>query len=119
MRTRFIPVILITLLVSVAAFAEKIELVPVEAKKVCMVNEQVFDRDQIPVEVDGKTYYGCCEMCKKTLAENAEKRMATDPISGKQVDKAVAVIAADENRNVYYFENEENLAKFNVKRTME
>ena len=26
-----------------------------ETKKVCMVNDQLFERDQIPVEVQGKT----------------------------------------------------------------
>lgn len=118
MRNRLILTAVVSLLVSVAAFAEKIELRPVEAKKVCMVNEQVFERDQIPVEVNGRTYYGCCEMCKKTLAENATKRVATDPFSGNEVDKAVAIIAADENGSVYYFENADNLEKYNMKRTM-
>lgn len=39
----------------------------VEASKVCMVNDTVFDREQIAVEVEGKTYYGCCPMCKDRL----------------------------------------------------
>ena len=41
----------------------------VDAIKVCMVNDQLFAKDQIPVEVEGKTYFGCCEMCKARLAE--------------------------------------------------
>jgi YHS domain-containing protein len=86
----------------------------VEPKTVCMVNEQAMGKDQIPVEVDGKTYYGCCEMCKKALADNAEKRVAADPVTGKQVDKAKAVIAAQEDGRVWYFESDETLAKYNA-----
>lgn len=91
------------------------KLTKVEAKTVCMVNEMAMKKDQIPVEVDGKTYYGCCEMCKKTLAEKAEQRVAVDPVSGRKVDKATAVIAAQEDGRVFYFENEESLAKYNAK----
>jgi YHS domain-containing protein len=84
----------------------------VEAKKVCMINEKVFVDDQIPVPVNGKTYYGCCAMCKTALAEDASKRTATDPVSGKTVDKADAVIGADSIGRVYYFESETNLRAF-------
>lgn len=31
--------------------------------RVCMVNNTVFDKPQIPVQVEGKTYYGCCGGC--------------------------------------------------------
>lgn len=88
-------------------------LTKVEPKTVCMMNEHAMGKDQIPVEVDGKTYYGCCEMCKKGLAADAAKRVAVDPVSGKQVDKATAVIAAQEDGRVFYFENDESLAKYN------
>ena len=106
------------LLVSFAALAgEPVKptglLTKVDPKTVCMVNEMAMGKDQIPVEVEGKTYYGCCDMCKKALADNAEKRVAIDPVSGKQVDKAKAVIAAQEDGRVFYFENEENLASHN------
>lgn len=88
-------------------------VVKVEPKKVCMVNNKLFDKDQIPVEVEGKTYYGCCEMCKKTLAERAEFRVALDPVSNKEVDKAKAVIGALSDGTALYFENDENLKKYN------
>jgi YHS domain-containing protein len=84
----------------------------VEPKKVCMINEKVFVDDQIPVVVGEKTYYGCCPMCKTALAEDASKRMAVDPVSGKSVDKADAVIGADRQGQVYYFESETNLRAF-------
>lgn len=87
----------------------------VETKKVCMVNNQVFDKDQIPVQVDGKTYYGCCEMCKERLAKDVEARTAVDPVTGKKVDKATAVIAAMEDGKVLYFESQETLAQYGKK----
>ena len=110
--------LLFTLLVAAAAFAQNDvkpsgKLTRVETKMVCMINEHAMGKEQIPVEIEGRTYYGCCEMCKKALAENAEKRVAVDPVSGKQVDKAVAVIASQEDGRVFYFENEANLAKYN------
>lgn len=110
----------VSLFIALAAFAGETGVHPfgplkkVESKTVCMVNEQAMGKDQIPVEVEGKTYYGCCEMCKKALADNAEKRAAVDPVSGKQVDKATAVIAAQEDGRVWYFESEETLAKYNA-----
>ena len=85
----------------------------VEPKKVCMINERVFTNDQIPVQVGGKTYYGCCEMCKTTLAQNESKRTAIDPVSKRRVDKALAVIGSDRQGRVYYFEDEANLRAFN------
>ena len=88
-------------------------LTKVDPKTVCMINEQAMGRDQIPVEVEGKTYFGCCDMCKTRLANDPATRVAIDPVSGKQVDKAAAVIAAQEDGRVFYFENEENLAKYN------
>lgn len=87
----------------------------VETKKVCMVNNQVFEKDQIPVEVEGKTYYGCCAMCKERLAKDAEARTAVDPVTGKKVDKATAVIAALPDDSVLYFESEKTLAQYGKK----
>lgn len=70
----------------------------VESKKVCMVNDTYFGRDQIPVKVASKTYYGCCENCKKTLKDSEKSRVALDPVTKKPVDKAAAVIGADESK---------------------
>ena len=105
--------------VAVLAFAGsdgvKPALKQVETKKVCMVNNQVFEKDQIPVQVEGKTYYGCCEMCKERLAKDVEARTAVDPVTGKKVDKATAVIAAMEDGKVLYFESQETLAQYQKK----
>jgi YHS domain-containing protein len=79
---------------------------------VCMINNQLFDKDQIPVQVQGRTYYGCCEMCKERLAQDAAARTAVDPVTGKNVDKATAVIAAKPDGNVLYFESDGTLQRF-------
>ena len=110
--------LLFSLVLAFAAFAGDDvkptgKLTKVEPKTVCMINEHAMGKDQIAVEVDGKTYYGCCDMCKKALATDASKREAVDPVSGKKVDKAMAVIASQEDGRVFYFENDENLAKYN------
>ena len=107
------------LLVSVSAIAGENGVRPtgkltrVETRMVCMINEHAMGKEQIPIEIEGRTYYGCCDMCKKALAADATKRSAVDPVSGKQVDKATAVIAAQEDGRVFYFEDEASLAKYN------
>lgn len=88
------------------------KLTRVEAKKVCMVNNAVFNKDQIPVEVQGKTYYGCCEMCKERLAKDAAARSAVDPVTGKPVDKATAVIGVIDDGTVFYFESQKTFDEY-------
>ena len=92
------------------ALAEPLKRVP--AKRVCMVNDTVFDKDQIPVAVEGKTYFGCCQMCKGRLAQDAAIRQATDPVSGKSVDKAKAVLGATPDGKVLYFESDKTFAAY-------
>jgi YHS domain-containing protein len=84
----------------------------VDSEYVCMVNDAVYDKKQVHVQVEGKDYYGCCEMCKERLAKDASLRVAIDPVSGKEVDKATAVIGADSYKRVFYFENQKNFEKF-------
>jgi YHS domain-containing protein len=88
-------------------------LTKVDSKYVCMITNQEFAKEQIPVEVEGKTYYGCCEMCEAKIKNDPQSREATDPVSGNKVDKAEAVIGAAPDGNVFYFESEENLTQFN------
>jgi len=97
---------------SMGAFAETGALKKVEPQYVCMVNNKLFDKVQIPISVDGKTYYGCCPMCKEKLEKSADARSATDPVSNKRVDKATAVIGAETDGTVHYFENETNLNRY-------
>lgn len=79
-----------------------------EPNLVCMVNNQFMGREQIPVEVEGTTYYGCCDMCKTRLARDPASRLGTDPVSGRPVDKAKALLARTDDGKMYYFENEQN-----------
>lgn len=86
---------------------QKGELVP--SDEVCMVNDAYMGKKQFDVKFQGKTYYGCCDMCKERIPKDASVRVATDPYSHKQVDKAVAVIAVTGNNGeVSYFENKDN-----------
>lgn len=101
---------LLLLVVPTRVSAEPLQRV--QPVRVCMVNNTVFEKDQIPVEVDGKTYFGCCEMCKGRLAKDAAIRQAVDPVSGNQVDKATAVIGAGPDGKVLYFESEETFSRY-------
>lgn len=87
-------------------------LQPVAANLVCMVNNRVFPSPQIPVEFQGRTYYGCCEGCKQNLMTNREARMAMDPVSGVEVDKALATIGSLPDGRVFYFKSPEAMAAF-------
>ena len=79
---------------------------------VCMVNDQFMGAAQIPVQVEGKTYYGCCKMCEARLGNEPEARTARDPVSQKDVDKATAVIGKDAAGKVLYFESEETFLAY-------
>ena len=79
---------------------------------VCMVNNQFMGRPQIPIEVDGRTYYGCCEMCKGRLGSDPSSRVSTDPVSGNTVDKATAVIGRAGDGRTLYFENDATFAAY-------
>ena len=87
----------------------------VDSKYVCMLNNQYYDKGQIPIIIDENTYYGCCEMCKAKLKMDPNSRVAVDPISGIKVDKAQSVIGVSTDGSVYYFESEENLRKYITK----
>ncbi len=93
-----------------SAQAAQLKRVPTE--KVCMINNEFMSKKLIPVEVDGKTYYGCCQACYSMLKNDAKARRAVDPVSGKQVDKATAVIGSLPNGKVFYFENESSFTSY-------
>jgi YHS domain-containing protein len=63
-------------------------------------NRYLGERERVPVTVAGHTYYGCCANCAARLGANASARVAIDPVSGHQVDKATAVIARDESNRL-------------------
>ena len=90
----------------------KSDISPIEPQYVCMINDQSFNKEQIPVEIEGKTYYGCCPMCEGKLKTDPESRTAIDPVSGITVDKASAVIGKQPDGKVFYFESRENMEEF-------
>ena len=79
---------------------------------VCMINDQHMGVAQIPVQVEGKTYYGCCQMCEAKLKTSPEARLGIDPVSQKPVDKAVAVLAKTATGKVLYFESDANMQAY-------
>lgn len=79
---------------------------------VCMMQDMVLGKPGIAIEHKGKTYYGCCEMCKQKIAQDPEKyTLAVDPVSKKKVDKASAFIYAHKG-DAYYFTSKENREEF-------
>lgn len=85
----------------------------VPKEQVCMVNDAYMGKLQIPVPVNGKTYYGCCQMCVKTLNNNDDARTGIDPFSKQRVDKTEAfIVLIGMDGKVAYFESEENFLKF-------
>lgn len=83
-----------------------------DPSQVCMVNDQFMGRAQIPVEVEGRTYYGCCPACKEKLEKQPMMRTARDPVTGEEVDKAKAVIVQDASGKVLYFASDDTLKRY-------
>lgn len=82
--------------------------------QVCMVNNRFMKAEQIAVPLNDKTYYGCCEGCVKTLNEDSTSRFTSDPLSGEQVDKAIAFIIGKpgSTEDVLYFKSEINAKEY-------
>lgn len=83
-----------------------------DTSQVCMVNDQFMGKPQIPIDVEGRTYYGCCAMCKDRLGKDPASRLAQDPVTGEQVDKSKAVIVKDAAGKVLYFASEDTLRRY-------
>jgi hypothetical protein len=79
---------------------------------VCMVNDQFMGRPQIPVVVNGSTYFGCCPACKERLTKEPGTRTALDPGTRRPIDKARAVIAQTESGAARYFESKDSLLAY-------
>jgi hypothetical protein len=86
-------------------------------KQVCMINNRFMNSDQIAVPIDNKTYYGCCEGCVKALNEDSTTHYTPDPLSGEQVDKAIAFIIGKpgSKEDVLYFKTETNAREYFTK----
>jgi YHS domain-containing protein len=88
------------------------ELKPVVMNEVCMVTDKVFDKPQIPVEFEGRTYYGCCQGCVAKLKNNGALRSAIDPVNGHTIDKASATVIEGNGGEALYFESMETARKY-------
>ncbi|AVR44293.1 hypothetical protein C7S20_02925 [Christiangramia fulva] len=85
----------------------------VSSELVCMVNDAYMGKPQIPVEVNGKMYYGCCNMCVEALNNKESARQTTDLATGKKVDKSQAfIVLLNQQGKVAYFESEETYKGF-------
>lgn len=86
---------------------------PIDPSLVCMVNDAYMGVAQIPVPVNGKTYYGCCQGCVDKLNNLESARIAIDPYSGNPVDKSEAyIVLMNPQGAVAYFESETNYSAF-------
>jgi len=79
---------------------------------VCMMQDMVLEKPGIPIQFDGKTYYGCCDMCKEKIrtAPDVYTR-ALDRVAGKKIDKATAYIY-NLNGDAFYFSSDANRKAF-------
>ena len=86
---------------------------------VCMVDNSLKDSLLIPVAFNGLTYYGCCAPCVEVLEGDTTFRYATDPVSGKIISKATALMAlkSGSESEVEYFESESTLKQQQSKTT--
>lgn len=82
--------------------------------QVCFINNRYMGVPQLAVEVDGKTYYGCCPGCVTALRGDASTRVAKDPYTAHVVDKATAFIVRDPGSPdaVLYFESAGTFAEY-------
>jgi len=84
----------------------------VDPRVVCMVNDAVMGKAQIPVRFEDRTYYGCCEGCVERLKSDRTARYAADPVTGKEVDKAKAVILEGPSGEALYFESLDTAGRY-------
>lgn len=79
---------------------------------VCMMQDMVLGKPGIPIQFEGRTYYGCCEMCKEKIKNEPQKyTKAVDPVSQKSVDKASSFIYSVDG-SAYYFNSDANRKTF-------
>ena len=83
--------------------------------KICMVdNIYQGDYPSIPISINNRTYYGCSQKANRDLTSIDSLRVAIDPISKAEVDKAKAIIAIHPNKDgkVMYFGSKETYDQY-------
>jgi len=108
-----LTLLVIGLFLGIATVSQGTKLQKIEDRShVCMLKNRAVGKPLIPVQVEGATYYGCCEMCTGTLQKDRKERFAIDPVTKREVDKARAVIGVQSGGEVLYFENEKSFQIF-------
>lgn len=82
---------------------------------VCMLRGDVKSRPTLPIEVNSKTYWACCQNCLGKLQRNENNVLfAIDPLSGESVNKADAIIRRDpqNNKRVFFFKSNETYNQY-------
>ena len=109
------PFLLIALIVwgVIGSAGSEAKLKIIDSSHTCMGSNQAQKKAQDFAEVEGKRYYGCSKMCIVNLEQNPTYRYGIDPVSGRRVDKANAIVAARPSGERLYFESEETFRAFN------
>lgn len=110
MKKMALPAIIVSLLSLPAAYSASGNID--RREYVCMMQDMVLTKPGIAIKYAGKTYYGCCEMCKEKIRVNPKKyTRSLDLVSRKPVDKARAYVYGL-NGDAYYFSSEANRRTF-------
>jgi YHS domain-containing protein len=90
--------------------------------KVCMYGDDIKFKVIRPVNIEGKTYWACCNKCEAKLKRNLNDCLNTiDPYSNEKISKADAVIVQNPEKKgkVLFFKSynnyEKHLAENNIK----
>ena len=112
MRLRKVALVSILLLSFFVALALAVTGNVDKKEYVCMMQDMVLGKAGIPIQFAGKTYYGCCEMCKEKIKNEPQKyTRATDLVSRKPVDKSESFIYSIDG-TAYYFASDANRKTF-------
>ncbi|MBL4561362.1 MAG: hypothetical protein JKX79_10305 [Labilibaculum sp.] len=82
---------------------------------ICMVRGDIKSKGSLPIQIGGKTYYGCCEKCLTKLELNIDNiQNAVDPVSGQMFSKADAIVRQDpqDHSRVLFFKSDETYDQY-------
>jgi YHS domain-containing protein len=82
---------------------------------ICMVRGDIKSKGSLPIQIEGRTYYGCCEKCLTKLEQNIDNiQYAVDPVSGQTFSKADAIVRQDpqDHKRVLFFKSDETYDQY-------
>ncbi|WP_421917892.1 TRASH domain-containing protein [Marinifilum sp.] len=83
--------------------------------KVCMVRGDIKAKDTHMLRIGDKVYFGCCQKCLSKLKNNVNNvQYASDPATGKMINKAEALIKLNpiNSNKVLFFESQETYDQY-------